>query len=341
MDPQEPLISIITTTYNHERYIGSCIESVLAQSYSDWEQIILDDGSTDGTAEIALQFSDPRIRFIRQDHSGIENLAHTYNHALRLCRGPIVAIIEGDDTWPADKLSKQVSAFVDVETVLAFGEVVDIDSDGTMAKRNSRTSEKRKKLPRGILYNDPVRSATAYLLTLEGQSFIAPSTVLLRKDKLEEIGGFQYVPGICPPDVATFIRMSLLGKFSYTPEVVGFRRRHLASSTLQFLQPMSTRPRQFVFELLRTADLDLSESERRAIEKTWRPRSQTREFAAGRICLLEQQWKQARSHFLRALHPGPRAGAAAAIGWFLSWAHRDLEVIFRWMGRAALKSQHD
>lgn len=337
-----PLVSIITIAYNHERYIGPCIESVLAQTCLDWEQIVLDDGSSDGTEAVVRRFTDPRIRYVKQKHLGIEALAHTYNHALRLCQAPIIAVLEGDDLWASGKLAHQFPAFMNHEIVLAFGEVEDIDEEGAVARTNSRTAERRKRLPDRILHNDPVRSATRHLLTLEGQVFVPPSTVLLRRSALEKIGGFQYEPGICPPDVPTFIQMSLVGKFSYTTKVLGYRRRHFTSSTLQFLLPMATTPRDFIFGLLKTPALGLSVGERQTIERTWRPRSQTREFVAGRLCLLQQQWKQARSHFLRALHPGsPRAAAGAAMGWLLSWFHRDLEGVFRLAGRAALRPRQE
>jgi hypothetical protein len=337
-----PPVSIITIAYNHERYIGACIASVLAQTCLDWEQIVLDDGSTDETEAVVRRFTDPRIRYIRQEHLGIEALAHTYNHALRLCRAPIIAILEGDDLWASGKLFLQLPAFTNRDIVLAFGEVEEIDERGAVARTNSRTAKRRKRMPSRILQNDPVRSATPHLLTLEGQAFVQPSTVMLRKSALKKIGGFQFVPGICPPDVPTFIRMSLVGKFSYTSKVLAYRRRHFTSSTLQFLQPMSTTPRDFILSLLPTSALGLSVEQRQSIEKTWRPRSQAREFVAGRLCLLEQQWKQARSHFLRALRPGsPRAAAAAAIGWLLSWAHRDLEGVFRLAGRTALRPRQE
>jgi len=176
-----PLVSVITTTYNHENFIGACIQSVLSQIYQDWEQIILDDGSTDGTARIVESYHDPRIRYFKQENLGIEALAHTYNNALRLCRAPVIAILEGDDVWPSDKLSRQLPAFTNSGTVLAFGEVQDIDAEGVAAKTKSRTAERRSRLPLQILRNDPVGSALPYLLTLDGQSFIAPATVLLRK----------------------------------------------------------------------------------------------------------------------------------------------------------------
>lgn len=74
----EQLVSIITPTYNHERFIDCCIESVLAQTYPYWEQIIIDDGSIDKTGEIISKYKDERIRYIRQDNVGIWKLAKTW-----------------------------------------------------------------------------------------------------------------------------------------------------------------------------------------------------------------------------------------------------------------------
>lgn len=337
-----PDVSIITTTYNHRRYIGACIESVLAQNFGAWEQIVLDDGSTDGTGEVVRAFEDPRIRYIRQDRLGIEALAHTYNRALEACRAPVIAILEGDDLWPADKLARQLPRFLSGDTVLSFGEVDEIDAEGIIAKSNSRTAENRLKMSRDILYNDPIGSTARHLLTLDGQSFIQPASVLLRRDSLKKIGGFQYIPGICPPDVPTFIQLALLGKFSYSQEILGYRRRHLTSSTMQFLQPMATTPREYALRCAKRPEFGLSAEEQSAIEKTWQARSQTREFDAGRICLLQRQWQQARSHFLQAIRPeSPRAAAGAVVGWLLSWAHLDLEGVFRLAGRAALRPQEN
>jgi len=66
-----PLVSIITPTYNHQEFIAECIDSVLAQTYFEWEQIIIDDGSTDGTPRIISRYVDKRIKYIRQENQGI------------------------------------------------------------------------------------------------------------------------------------------------------------------------------------------------------------------------------------------------------------------------------
>src|SRR5207249_6341945 len=78
--------------------------------------------------------------------------------------------------------------------------------------------------------SDVCSSDLSYLLTMEGQSLIAPSTVLIRRSTLDAIGGFQYVPGICLTDAPTFVRLSMKGEFHYVPSVMGHRRRHLNRS---------------------------------------------------------------------------------------------------------------
>jgi len=183
-----------------------------------------------------------------------------------------------------------------------------------------------------------LRSSTEHLLTMEGQCFIPPVTVVIRRSSLEEIGGFQYVPGICPTDVATFLRLSLVGKFHYTDDVMGFRRRHASSATLQFLQPMSSTPQDFIFKQIDSPEMGLGEMQRAAIKKSWQPRASAREFTSGRLCLLERDWVKARQHFIRAFHPGhPRIFIGAVAGWLLSWFHANLESLFQLAGRIPLK----
>src|SRR5437588_1128654 len=150
-----PLVSIITPTYNHDKFIAQCIDSVLAQSYPNWEQIVIDDGSTDNTARIVAQYQDSRIHYYHQENVGIERLARTYNRALSLCGGTLIAILEGDDFWPSTKLAQMVPAFVDEGVVLAYGEMRETDVEGRPAKRRSRTARIRNRLPANILHNDP------------------------------------------------------------------------------------------------------------------------------------------------------------------------------------------
>jgi glycosyltransferase involved in cell wall biosynthesis len=332
-----PLVSIITPTYNHEQFIGPCIESVLRQTYGEWEQIIVDDGSTDGTEAVARGYDDARIRYIRQENRGIERLADIYNAALSRCSGELIAILEGDDLWPEDKLETLVPGFVRPEVILAFGSVCEVDSKGALARRLPRQARVRLRLPKNILFNTPVGSSMAWYLRADGHELIPPSSVIIRRTALERIGGFQYVPGLCVTDFPTFARLIREGEFFFSPKVMGYRRRIPTSAVFQYVDQISRVGTRYALDLAEEPENHLTPAERDIVAKSWRATSKLREFTHGRLCLLDEQWARARSHFAAALEPrNLRLCSGAAAGWILSWFHCDLEVLFRLAGRSQL-----
>lgn len=109
MNLNKPKVSIITPTFNHERFIAECIDSVINQTFNDWEMIIIDDGSTDSTPDIISDYDDDRIIYIRQENEGPYKLGEIYNKALSLSNGDFIAILEGDDFWPPEKLDYSIT----------------------------------------------------------------------------------------------------------------------------------------------------------------------------------------------------------------------------------------
>ena len=104
-DERAPALTVLLPVYNQERYIREAVESVLAQTFRDFELIIIDDGSTDGTAEILGEFDDPRIRMIRGDHKGfVTALRAGIDHA----RAPWLARMDSDDISAPDRLERQM-----------------------------------------------------------------------------------------------------------------------------------------------------------------------------------------------------------------------------------------
>ncbi|MCB0107195.1 MAG: glycosyltransferase family 2 protein [Caldilineaceae bacterium] len=123
-----PRVSIIMPAYNQARYIAEAIQSVLEQSYPDWELIIVDDGSTDDTAAIAFRFQDPRIHLHRQTNQGV---SAARNVGIALSRGEYIAFLDADDRYRPERLAVHVAYLDHHPTVgLTYGSRIEIDQHG-------------------------------------------------------------------------------------------------------------------------------------------------------------------------------------------------------------------
>lgn len=101
------LVSIITPSYNTGAYIAETIKSVIAQTYTNWEMIIVDDCSTDNTDIVVAQFADPRIKYLKNAKNS--GTAVSRNYALREAKGKWIAFLDSDDLWLPEKLEKQIA----------------------------------------------------------------------------------------------------------------------------------------------------------------------------------------------------------------------------------------
>jgi hypothetical protein len=125
-----PAVSIILATWNRANVLADAIGSVREQSFTDWELIIIDDGSTDRTAEIVGGFAnDARVHYVQQSHGGI---SQARNRGLRLAKGSLIAYLDSDNLWYPGFLSAAVTAFAsDPEIDCAYGGLVSEAHDGT------------------------------------------------------------------------------------------------------------------------------------------------------------------------------------------------------------------
>ena len=105
-----PQVSVIIPSYNHERYVGEAIESVLAQSMGDFEIIVVDDGSSDGSVDVVRQFKDARIRIFVQSNSGAHN---AMNRGATLASAQWIAFLNSDDKFHPNKLERHLCAHKD------------------------------------------------------------------------------------------------------------------------------------------------------------------------------------------------------------------------------------
>jgi glycosyltransferase involved in cell wall biosynthesis len=115
-----PLVSIILPVYNGEKYLSEAIGSILSQTYRPTEIILVDDGSTDGSAEIAKRFS-PAVKYCYQNNTGT---GAARNRGVELAEGSFLAFMDADDVWSEDKLEVQMTAFRNnPKTEIVFGHV--------------------------------------------------------------------------------------------------------------------------------------------------------------------------------------------------------------------------
>jgi len=220
-----PAVSIVTISYNQQPFIGRCIESVLAQTSWDWEQVIVDDGSTDTTAETAKRYclSDHRIRFIKHEHIGFYRLSELYNAALAASKGELVAILEADDYWPAWKLERQIPAFADHNVVLAWGKVIEVNQEGLQLAVNPPDPKHYLEISKGEALRELLLGC-----------YIPAVSVMCRKSALEQVDGFKQPHRLHCTDYPTWLALARLGDFKFVDSVLGYWVRRKGSLSSRF-----------------------------------------------------------------------------------------------------------
>jgi len=127
-----PAVSVVMPAHNAVRFIGAAIESVLAQTHADWELIVVDDASTDGTSNRARAYAerDARVRYISTTHN--VGVAGARNLGLEMARGRYIAFLDSDDLWFPRKLELQVEFLDSSQGSVSYGNYVRIDEQGNV-----------------------------------------------------------------------------------------------------------------------------------------------------------------------------------------------------------------
>jgi glycosyltransferase involved in cell wall biosynthesis len=229
-----PLISIIIPAYNAEKYLAQTLQSVLDQSFGSWECLVIDDGSKDGTNDVARSFAarDERIRAVQQANAGVANAR---NNALKqsTTSAPFVVFLDSDDVWLPDALQVLFDALEgSPDAVGAHGLADLINSEGEPIQtgefaafgRNRTTLKGRRFVPLG-----EDKPTTFEVVITQGRIF-PPGLALLRKAAVESAGGFD--PDLPPQeDWDLWIRLTRRGDFVFVPRVVIWYRRHEESAS--------------------------------------------------------------------------------------------------------------
>lgn len=293
-----PRVTVVAATYDAGRFVRQCVESVLAQTFEDWELIVADDGSTDGTPDRVESYRDPRVRCVRLPHRGLRALAATYNAALRLGTGELVAVLEGDDFWPADKLAVQVRGFDDPAVQLSWGAGYEVEVDGRVREvsRGAPVDGVDRRVPVGELFRQLTRS---YVLS--------PSiTVMARRAALDRIRGFRQDGSAHYVDLPTWLLLLARnpGVALYHGHVLGCWRRHPSQTTARRGHRLVRERWRVVREV--TASLD--PGERAAVG--WTPAEERANWArwclgCGRAALRAGRFDRARRLSTAALRRSP------------------------------------
>jgi glycosyltransferase involved in cell wall biosynthesis len=180
-------VSVIIPTYNRARIIKEAVDSVLAQDYKDFELIVVDDGSSDNTAEVLTGYGDD-VRVIFQENKGV---SAARNRGIAEACGELVAFLDSDDLWLPQKLSAQVEFFNQRTDALIC------QTEEIWVRNGIRVNPRqRHKKPSGMIFKPSL-----------GLCLVSPSAVMIRRDLLDRTGGFDETLPACE-DYDLWLRIS-------------------------------------------------------------------------------------------------------------------------------------
>jgi glycosyltransferase involved in cell wall biosynthesis len=202
-----PSVSVVMPTYNVAGYIAAAVESVLGQTFADFELIVVDDGSTDGTPDVVRGFCDPRLRLVACSHRG---LPFPMCDGIGLAQAPYLSFLDGDDLWSPLKLERHIGFLEEhPEVDLTFSWSRFIDDQGRETGLTSR----------------PWSGAISFSQLLADNVMGNGSALVCRRSAFLEAGGFDPTMPCCQ-DVDVCLRMALLrpGNLCAIPEFLTFYR---------------------------------------------------------------------------------------------------------------------
>ena len=210
MKPNHPLVSVIIPAYNAEAFIRRTLTSVLSQTYTNIEILVVDDGSQDQTAMIVESFiqQDRRVQLLQQTNSGV---ASARNLAIENSRGEYIAPIDADDIWYPQNIEKQVQCMLEtgasVGVVYAFSVIIDEHDLLTGGYQSSK------------------EQGNVYIPLLFGSFIGNGSATLIRRACVEQVGGYSRYLGKGCEDWELYLRIAEHYEFRVVPEfLIGYRQ---------------------------------------------------------------------------------------------------------------------
>jgi glycosyltransferase involved in cell wall biosynthesis len=216
-----PRVSIVMGTFNRAHMIEHAVEALRRQTFVDWELIVADDASADGTPAVvrALAQRESRIVSLRNDVN--QGISRNYNNALRLARGEFIAMLDDDDVWcQNDKLAKQVR-FLDAnpDHVGCGGGLIVVDPEGHELYRFLKP-ETDEQIRRVMLISNPM----------------ANSTTLFRRSAAEQVGCYDASMRYSG-DRDFWMKMALVGKLYNSPQYLGYYTKGQHNTSIVHIKP--------------------------------------------------------------------------------------------------------
>jgi glycosyltransferase involved in cell wall biosynthesis len=206
-----PMVSVVIPTYNHARYLGRALQSVLDQTYTNWEAIVIDNHSTDNTDEVMARFATPSITYLKIHNNGV--IAASRNAGIRKAKGEWIAFLDSDDWWTVDKLQASFQSIND-HVNLVYHDMEIITDGPRPAKRT-------------IIKSWQVRPPVLIDLLVKGNA-IATSSVIVRTILLKQLDGMNESPDmVAAEDYNTWLRLAqITNGFKYLSKRLGYYQMH-------------------------------------------------------------------------------------------------------------------
>lgn len=206
---EQPVVSVALAVFNAQRYLSEAIDSILQQTFTDFELIIIDDGSTDKSLKILQRYAlhDSRIRLFSRENRGI---AKTRNEITRLAQGEFIAVMDADDVMMPDRLANQVEFLRQHPNVVCVGGAHDfIDEAGR------------------VLFHleEPTQDADIQRLALKGKTPINHPSAMIRRSALLQVGGYNETRATVA-DLDLFLRLGEIGQLANLKATVLKYRQH-------------------------------------------------------------------------------------------------------------------
>jgi len=207
MKQMDPSISVIIPCFNTGHYLKEALFSVVNQTFTNWEVIIVDDGSTDNTRDIAAEFKDSRIQYIFQKNRG---LSAARNTGIRAATSEYIALLDADDIWKINYLEKMINVLNDhSEEIACYCGFIYIDPEGNQIGMPQLRVVPTNKFSKVILK----------------QNWLIPSSVIFRRQVIDEVGFFDESLHAVE-DWDMWMKMSTKGSFVCVPQYLVKYRLH-------------------------------------------------------------------------------------------------------------------